>query len=122
MTIIAVYKFRAIFRATATTKHALPRDGLSREGLLLLRQDGDERADATAIAACATHGAFEAVIERYSPLDVGALGNPQNGDFVALHAAALRDGSAMMYYLNSAPDSEPPLVIQAGFRPAGERQ
>jgi hypothetical protein len=118
MTIVAVYKFRATFRTTTTTKHALPREGLSREGLLLLRQETDERTDAAAIAACATHGAHDAVIERYAPLDAAALGKPQNRDFVPLHANALREGSAMMYYTNSAPESEAPLVTYAGFRPA----
>ena len=119
MSIVAVYKFRAIFRSTPTTTHALPRDGLSREGLLLLRQDTDERSDAAAIAACATHGAHDAVIERYSPLDPAALSKPESRDFVRLHASALREGSSMMYYLNSAPESEAPLVTHAGFRPAG---
>src|SRR5579862_2806056 len=97
MPIVAVYKFRATFRATETQQHALPRDGLSREGLLLLRQDSDARDDAAAVAACAGHGAFDAVIERYSPLDPAALSKPQNRDFVPLHATALSEGSAMMY-------------------------
>ena len=118
MPIVAVYKFRAIFRSTETQKHALPRDGLSREGLLLLRQETDARSDAAAIAACAGHGAFEAAIERYSPLDPAMLDQPQNSEFVRLHAAALREGSAMMYYINSAPADEPPLVTQAEFRRA----
>ena len=120
MPIVVLYKFRAIFRSTATQTHALPRDGLSREGLLLLRQETAERSDAAAIAACAVHGAFDAVIERYSPLDPAALDHPQGREFIPLHAGALRDGSAMMYYLNSAPADEAPLVIQAGFRPAGK--
>ena len=119
MPIVAVYKFRATFRSTATTKHALPRDGLSREGLLLLRQETAARSDAAAIAACATHGAHDAVVERYAPLDAAALRQPESRDFVPLHATALREGSSMMYYLNSAPESEAPLVIHAGFRPAG---
>jgi len=119
MPIVAVYKFRATFRATATHQPALPRDGLSREGLLLLRQEADVRDDAAAIAACAAYGAFEAVIERYAPLDPAALDKPQNKEFVELHATALSEGYAMMYYLNSAPADEPPLVIEAGFRPAG---
>ncbi len=116
MPIVAVYKFRATFRATETQKHALPRDGLSREGLLLLRQETDARDDAAAVAACASHGAFDAVIERYSPLDPAALSKPQNKDFVPLHATALGDGSAMMYYVNTAPAGEAPLVTDAGFR------
>ena len=104
MSIVAVYKFRATFRSTPTQTHAVPREGLSREGLLLLRQEGDERDDAAASAACATHGAFDAAIERYTPLDPAVLANPQNRDFVPLHANALRNGSAMMYYTNSAPE------------------
>jgi hypothetical protein len=119
MPIVAVYKFRATFRSTATHQHPLPRDGLSREGLLLLRQEADVRDDAAAIAACATHGAFDAVIERYAPLDPAVLANPQNKDFVELHATALSTGNAMTYYLNSAPADEAPSVTQAGFRPAG---
>ena len=104
MSIVAVYKFRATFRSTPTQTHALPREGLSREGLLLLRQDSDARADAAAIAACAVHGAFDAVIERYTPLDPAVLDKPQNREFVPLHAAAWREGSAMMYYANSVPE------------------
>jgi hypothetical protein len=121
MPIVAVYKFRATFRSTATVTHALPQEGLSRDGLLLLRQETGERSDAAAIAACATHGAHDAVIERYSPLDAAALRKPQNRDFVPLHASALSEGSAMMYYTNTAPDSEAPLVTHAGFRPDGTR-
>ncbi len=118
MPIVAVYKFRANLHDTETQKYALPRDGLSREGLLLLRQERDARDDAAAIAACATFGALDAVIERYSLLDPTVLGNPQNKDFVPLHATALSEGRSMMYYINSAPADEAPLVTQAGFRPA----
>ena len=118
MPIVAVYKFRANFHDTANQKYELPRDGLSREGLLLLRQDTDARDDAAAIAACAGKGALDAVIERYSPLDPAALDKPQNRDFVPLHAIALEEGSAIMYYANTAPAGEAPLVTQAGFRPS----
>ncbi len=118
MPIVVLYKFRAIFRSTETYQHALPRDGLSREGLLLLRQETPGRDDAAAIAACASVGAFDAVIERCTVLDPAVLDKPANAEFVPLYASALRDGSATMYYLNSAPADEPPLVIQAGFRPA----
>ena len=104
MSIVAVYKFRATFRSTPTQTHALPREGLSREGLLLLRQERDERDDAAAIAACATYGAFDAAIERYTPLDPAVLDRPQNRDFVPLHATASRDGSAMKYFANSPPE------------------
>ena len=121
MSIVAVYKFRAIFRSTEKQKHALPRDGLSREGLLLLRQETDARADTAAIAACASHGAFEAAIERYSVLDPAVLSKPSNSEFVPLHAGALREGSAMMYYINTAPADELPLVTHADFGPAGRQ-
>jgi len=119
MPIVAVYKFRATFRSTDTHQHALPRDGLSREGLLLLRQEADARDDAAAMTACATYGAFDAVIERFAPLDPAALALPQNKDFVELHAIALRQGHAMKYFLYSAPADEAPMAVQAGFRPAG---
>jgi len=118
MAIVAVYKFRATFRNTPTRQHALPRDGLSREGLLLLRQEGDVRSDAAAVAACAAHGAFDAVIERYGVLAATSLDDPGNAAFVPLHATALAEGSAMMYYANSAPPEEAPLVTSAGFRRA----
>ena len=118
MPIVAVYKFRATFRSTVAQKHALPHDGLSREGLLLLCQESDARSDAAAIAACASHGACDAVVERYTLLDPAVLDRPQNSEFVPLHAAALRDGSAMMYYVNTAPAEEAPLVTHADFRPA----
>jgi len=118
MTVVAVYKFRATFRSTATVTHALPAEGLSREGLLLLRQDTGERSDAAAIAACATHGAHDAVIERYAPVDVAGLDKPQNRDMVRLYKIALQDGSSMMYYINSAPEGEAPVITYAGFRSA----
>ena len=120
MPIVAIYKFRATFRSTATQTHALPRDGLSREGILLLRQETDERSDAAAIATCASHGAFDAVIERYAVQDPASLSNPAVSEFIPLRAGALRDGSAMMYYTDTAPADEPPLVTYAGFRPSGK--
>ncbi len=116
MTVVAVYKFRATFRSTATITHALPAEGLSREGLLLLRQATGERSDAAAIAACATHGAHDAVIERYAPVDVAGLDNPLNRDMVPLYKTALQSGSAMMYYTNTAPESEAPVITHAGFQ------
>ncbi len=116
MPIVAVYKFRAIFRATPTHQHELPRDGLSREGLLLLRQETDARSDAAAVAACASFGAFDAAIERYAVIDPAVLDRPGNRDMAPLYASALKDGNAMTYYQNSAPASEEPLVTSAGFR------
>jgi len=102
MAIVAVYKFRAMFSSIG----ALPDDGESREGLLLLRQAADARADAAAVAACAFHGAREAVIERYSLLDAAALHRPRNRDFVQLHATALSEGSALVSYVIAAPDAQ----------------
>ncbi len=109
MPIVTVYKFRANFRA----KDPL-RPDQSLEGLLLLRQETEARDDAAAIAACTALDAFDAVIERYAPVDVAALAKPQNGDFVALHARALSEGSALAYYVNTPPAS----VLEAGFRPS----
>ncbi len=98
MAIVAVYKFRATFPATPDAQN-----GESREGLLLLRQDTDTRSDPDAVAACATHGALDATIERYSALDTAALHKPQNRDFVPLHAKALLEGSALVSYVIAAP-------------------
>lgn len=106
MSIVAVYKFRATFPAKSNPAGALPGDGGSHEGLLLLDQEADVRDDAAAIAACAFRGAMDAVIERYSPLDLGALQRPQNRDFVRLHAIALSEGSAMMVYGVAASDPQ----------------
>ena len=103
MAIVAVYKFRALFPSTSTSTAAEPQAGESREGLLLLRQETDTRSDAEAIAACASHGALDARIERYSALDPAALRKPQSRDFVPLHAEALREGSAIMSYVIAAP-------------------
>jgi len=121
MAIVAVYKFRAKFRSMSDPTDTPPLVGLSREGLLLLRQDADVRSDADAIAACRSRDAFDAVIERYSPLDPAALDKPQNKDFAPLYEQALREGSALAYYGNTAPQSEAPVVTQWGFRPRGER-
>ena len=98
MSIVAVYKFRATFPATPNPAGALPGDGGSHEGLLLLKQEADVRDDAAAVAACAFRGAIDAAIERYSPLDIAALQRPQNRDFARLHAIASSEGSAMMVY------------------------
>ncbi len=122
MPIVAVYKFRATFRSTPTVQHALPRDGLSREGLLLLRQDTDARSDVAAIAACASFGAHDAAIERFALVDPAVLDRPQNREMASQYAYALQTGSAMTYYENSAPPSEEPLVTSAGFRPATPRR
>jgi len=105
MAIVAVYKFRANFPAAASDAPAPAPAAESREGLLLLRQESDTRADADAVAACASHGALDAVIERYSALDAASLKKPQNRDFVPLHAQALRDGSAIISYVIAAPSA-----------------
>ena len=102
MPIVAVYKFRATFPSSSPSTTAQSPDGDSREGLLLLRQEADLRADADAIAACAGHGALDARIERYSALDPASLLKPRNRDFVPLHAEALRDGSAIISYIVTA--------------------
>ena len=106
MSIVAVYKFRATFASTSTAEGALTGDGDSREGLLLLKQETDSRSDEAAIAACAFRGAHDAVIERYSPLDLAALQKPQNRDFVELHAVALSEGSVIVSYI-VAPQGSP---------------
>jgi hypothetical protein len=98
MSIVAVYKFRANFR---TADPLRPDESL--EGLLLLRQEADVRDDAAAIAACTAHDAFDAVIERYSPVDVSVLAKPRNADFAKMHANALNEGSALVCYTNPEP-------------------
>ena len=109
MPIVAVYKFRANFHATDPL-----RPDQSLDGLLLLRQETDARDDAAAIAACTAFAAFDAVIERYAPVDVAALARQQNGDLEAMHAQALSEGSALTYYVGAPPDS----VQESGFRPS----
>ncbi len=121
MPIVAVYLFRATFRSTPTFQHELPREGLSRKGWLMLRQETDERSDAAAIEACATFGAHDAVIERYAVVDPASMGEPQNQDVAPLYASALQVGSSMKYFQHSAPASEAPLVTSAEFRPATPR-
>ena len=121
MAIVAVYKFRAKFRSLTDPTDVPPLVGLSREGLLLLRQDADVRSDADAIAACRGRDAFDAVIERYSALDPAALDKPQNKDFAPLVEQAMKEGSALVYYGNTAPPAEVPAVTQWGFKPQGRR-
>ncbi|MFL6698288.1 MAG: hypothetical protein ACJ8GJ_14060 [Vitreoscilla sp.] len=120
MAIVAVYQFRARFRSQTDPMDAPPRVGLSREGLLLLRQDEDLRSDADAIAACEARGAFQAVISVYAPLDPDKLRLPQNRDFLPLYEQALQEGSALSYNPNSAPADETPTVTQWGFSPQGQ--
>ena len=98
MPLVAVYKFRANFRAMDPL-----RPDQSLEGLLLLRQEADVRDDAAAIAACTALDAYDAVIDRYALVDVAALSRPSNADFVEMHAKALREGSALAYYVNTPP-------------------
>lgn len=105
MAIVAVYKFRANFPATSTAAPVQPPASESREGLLLLRQEADTRCDAAAIAACASHGAIDAVIERYSAMDPASLQKPKNREWAPLHAQALRDGSALVSYVFAPPES-----------------
>jgi hypothetical protein len=112
MPLVAVYKFRANFRAMDPQ-----RPDQSLDGLLLLRQDTDTRDDAAAIAACTALDAFDAVIERYAPVDVAALSRPQNADFVEMHAKALREGSALAYYRQAPPATADASSAPAGFAP-----
>jgi hypothetical protein len=119
MPIVAVYEFRARFRSHSDRTDAPPPIGLSRQGMLLLKQEGDVRSDADAIAACLRHDAFDAVVQSYALLDLALLYKPKNQDIVPLYEQALQQGSALAYYPNSAPDSEAPAVTQQGFRPHG---
>jgi hypothetical protein len=117
MAIVAVYQFRAKFRSHTDPLDAPPKVGLSREGLLLLRQDADVQSDADAIAACRARGAFDAAIYGYGVIEPAKLQSPQNRDFVPLYEKALAEGSALRYDPNSAPPEEAPHVTQWGFRP-----
>jgi hypothetical protein len=121
MAIVAVYQFRAKFRSQIDPMDAPPKVGLSREGLLLLRQEQDIRSDADAIAACERRGAFDAVIQVYGPLDPEKLRLPQNRDYLQLYEQALEQGSALTYNPNSAPPGEAPVATQWGFRPDDRR-
>ncbi len=121
MAIVAVYQFRAKFRSSTDSPDVPPKVGLSRSGLLVLRQDADVRSDADAVAACLRHGAFDAVIHAYGVIEPAKLQLPQNRDFVPLYEAALAEGSALSYDPNSAPPEETPHVTQAGFRPDDRR-
>jgi len=121
MAIVAVYQFRAKFRSHSDSLDAPPKVGLSRAGVLVLRQEQDIRADADAIAACRRHGAFDAVIHGYGVVEPAKLQESQNRDFVPLYEAALAQGSALSYDPNSAPPKEAPHVTQWGFRPDDRR-
>ena len=118
MAIVAVYQFRARFRNHYDPMDAPPKVGLSREGLLLLKQDDAVQSNDAAIAACAQLGAFDAVISFFGLLDPAKLEEPQNQDFKPLYEKALAEGSALSYDPNSAPPEEAPHVTQWGFRPA----
>ncbi len=121
MAIVAVYQFRARFRSQTDPLDAPPAVGLSRSGMLLLKQESAVRSDADAIAACRRHDAFDAVILAFGLLDPALLQKPQNQAFVPLHEQALRQGSALTYDPNSAPGSEAPVATQWGFSPADGR-
>ena len=117
MAIVAAYQFRARFRSNTDPMDAPPKVGLSREGLLLLKQEQDVRSDADAVAACARRGAFDAVISGYGVIEPAKLQLPQNRDYLPVYEQALAEGSALSYDPNSAPPEEPPHVTQWGFTP-----
>ncbi len=121
MAIVAVYEFRAKFRSHFDPMDAPPAVGLSRRGMLMLKQETDARSDADAIAACLRHAAFDAVIESYALLNLVLLHKPQNKDFLPLYERAQREGSSLTYYPNSAPADEAPTVTQWGFKPQDGR-
>ena len=116
MAIVAVYQFRAKFRTHFDPKDAPPPVGLSREGLLLLKQEQDVRSDADAIAACRRLNAFDAVISAYGVLEPATLELPQNKDYLPLYEKALAEGSALSYDPNSAPPEEEAHFTQWGFK------
>ena len=116
MAIVAVYQFRAKFRSHVEPQGVRPPVGLSREGLLLLKQEQDVRSDADAVAACTRLNAFDAVISAYGVLEPAKLALPQNKDYVPLYEKALAEGSAISYNPNSAPPDEAPHVTQWGFQ------
>ena len=117
MAIVAVYQFRAKFRSQIDPMDAPPKVGLSREGLLMLKQEQDVRSDADAVAACAQRGAFDAVISAYGVLEPAKLQLPHNKDYVPLYEKALAEGSSLSYDPNSAPPEEKPHVTHWGFKP-----
>jgi hypothetical protein len=117
MAILAVYQFRAKFRSKIDPMDAPPNVGLSREGLLVLKQETEARSDADAIIACRENNAFDAVILDFGLLDPAKMQLPHNQDFVPLYERALAVGSALSYNPNSAPPEEAPHVTQWGFRP-----
>ena len=121
MAIVAVYQFRAKFRSHSDSLDAPPKVGLSREGMLLLKQEQDVRSDADAIAACRRHSAFDAVITDYGVIEPAKLQAPQNRAFVPLYETALAEGSALSYDPNSAPPEEAAHVTHWGFRPDNRR-
>ena len=117
MAIVAAYQFRAKFRSHFDPLDAPPAVGLSREGLLLLRQEDEVRSDADAVAECTRLSAFDAVISAYGVLDPAKLELPQNQDYLPLYEKALAEGSALSYDPNSAPPEEKPHVTHWGFKP-----
>jgi hypothetical protein len=121
MTIVAIYQFRALIPAKPEFERMTPSGRLLRDGLLLLRQDADERADALATAACEKHGVTQVEIRRYAALDMAALQRPQNEAFVAQYEQAMRDGSALTYYETGVVSDDPRAVASSGFSPAPPR-
>ena len=117
MAIVAVYQFRARFRTHYDSLDAPPKVGLSREGLLLLKQDDTEQHDDAATAACASLGAFDPVFSFFGLLDPAKLEEPHNHDFKPLYEKALATGSALSYNPNSAPPEETGYVAQWSLQP-----
>ena len=116
MAIVAAYQFRAKFRSHSDPKDVPPAVGLSREGLLLLKQEQDVRSDADAIAECRRLNAFDAVIIAYGVIEPAKLELPHNKDYAPQYEKALAEGSALSYDPNSAPPEEELHVTQWGFK------
>ena len=117
MPIVALYQFRAHFPVKPEFERLTPDGTLARKGLLLLRQAGEGRFDAEAIAACETAGATNVQILRHAPLDLVALQRPQNKAFAVQYETALREGHALTIY--DTPLAGDPLAqSDGGFSPS----
>jgi hypothetical protein len=114
MSIVVIYRFRATFSVKAGREAAHP-DGVVREGMLFLAQDGPARDDAAALAACVPYEITKVAILGFGVLDVAVLGDDAYRDFAPQYEKALRDGSALTHYPTVTSTAPASGVLSSGF-------
>jgi hypothetical protein len=98
MPIVYVYRFVGTFQEKPQLDFPLPTPGARLDGLVLLRQEADERDDAGALAACLRFGFSDVEIQRAAAIQDGALQQPANAHMLPFVRHALAEGQSLVWY------------------------